>query len=128
VPPDQIIGHLIAEVIGAECLDGMRLHVEAALAGKPVERDAQIVHKSLGRRWIHIDCAVELHGGTVHHGRADVEDGDVGMEAGSSVATESDRAQAKKAGFAEHLTKPVDGGRLPRALDPAGSETAGASA
>jgi CheY-like chemotaxis protein len=37
-----------------------------------------------------------------------------------------DRARAKNAGFAEHLTKPVDGGRLLEALDAAGSEPAGA--
>ena len=30
---------------------------------------------------------------------------------------ESDRARAKQAGFAVHLTKPVEGGRLLRALD-----------
>ena len=42
--------------MGAECLQGMRPHVEAALAGKPMERDAEVVHKKLGRRWIHVDC------------------------------------------------------------------------
>jgi signal transduction histidine kinase/ActR/RegA family two-component response regulator len=52
----QIIGHTIAEVIGPECLEGMRPHVEAALAGQPMKRDAQVFHKRLGPRWIHVDC------------------------------------------------------------------------
>ena len=56
VARDEIIGHSIAEVMGAECLQGMRPHVEAALAGKPMERDAEVVHKRLGPRWIHVDC------------------------------------------------------------------------
>lgn len=55
-PRDQIIGRTIAEVIGPECLEGMRPHVEAALAGQPMKRDAQVFHKRLGPRWIHVDC------------------------------------------------------------------------
>ena len=55
-PRDKIVGSSIAEVIGTECLDGMRPHIEAALAGKAMERDAQVVHKRLGPRWIHVDC------------------------------------------------------------------------
>ncbi len=51
----QIIGRTIAEVIGTECLEGMRPHVEAALAGQPMKRDAQVFHKRLGPRWIHVD-------------------------------------------------------------------------
>ncbi len=53
---DQIIGHSILEVMGTECLHGMLPHVEAALAGKPMQRDAEVEHKKLGRRWIHVDC------------------------------------------------------------------------
>jgi CheY-like chemotaxis protein len=34
---------------------------------------------------------------------------------------ESDRDRARKAGFSEHLTKPIDGGRLIGALDATGS-------
>ncbi len=42
---------------------------------------------------------------------------------------ESDRARAREAGFAEHLTKPVEGGYLLRALDrPRSAETAGLGA
>ena len=41
---------------GAQCLEGMRPHVEAALAGKPMQRDAEVVHKRLGHRWIHVEC------------------------------------------------------------------------
>ena len=52
---DQIIGHTIAEVIGPECLRGMLPHVEAALAGEPMACDAEVVHKKLGPRWIHVD-------------------------------------------------------------------------
>ncbi|HSY41916.1 MAG TPA: PAS domain-containing protein, partial [Polyangia bacterium] len=55
-PRDQIIGHTVAEVIGPECLEGMRPHVDAALAGQPMKRDAQVFHKGLGPRWIHVDC------------------------------------------------------------------------
>ena len=53
---ERIIGHSIAEVMGAECLQGMLPHVEAALAGKAIERDAEVIHKRLGPRWIHVDC------------------------------------------------------------------------
>ena len=56
VPREKIVGHLIADVIGATCLKGMQPHVDAALAGKAIERDAEIFHKRLGRRWIHVDC------------------------------------------------------------------------
>jgi PAS domain S-box-containing protein len=53
---DEIVGHSIAEVLGPQCLEGMRPHLEAALAGVPMVRDAEVVHKRLGRRWIHVDC------------------------------------------------------------------------
>jgi PAS domain S-box-containing protein len=53
---DKITGSSIAEVMGTECLEGMRPHIEAALAGKAMKRDAQVVHKRLGPRWIHVDC------------------------------------------------------------------------
>jgi len=56
VERDQIIGRSILEVMGTECLQGMRPHVEAALAGKPMQRDAEVVHKRLGPRCIHVDC------------------------------------------------------------------------
>ena len=56
VARDEIVGHSILEVMGSECLAGMRPHVDAALAGKPMQRDAEVVHKRLGRRWIHVDC------------------------------------------------------------------------
>jgi PAS domain S-box-containing protein len=53
---DEIVGRAIIDVMGSECLEGMRPHVEAALAGKPMQRDAEVVHKRLGRRWVHVDC------------------------------------------------------------------------
>src|SRR5580704_10965689 len=56
LPRDQIVGQTIAEVMGSECLKGMRPHIEAALAGKAMQRDAEVVHKRLGRRWIHVEC------------------------------------------------------------------------
>lgn len=55
VARNQIVGHAIVEVMGPERLQGMRPHVEAALAGKPVQRDAEVVHKTLGPRWVHVD-------------------------------------------------------------------------
>ena len=55
-PRDKIIGQAITEVMGIGCLKGMYPHIEAALAGKPMERDAEVVHKTLGPRWIHVDC------------------------------------------------------------------------
>src|SRR4051812_20012927 len=55
-PRNKIIGHAITEVMGTGCLLGMRPHIEAALAGRPMERDAEVVHKKLGPRWIHVDC------------------------------------------------------------------------
>jgi len=55
-PCGQIAGRLIVEVIGDEGLQGMRPHIETALAGKPTERDVELVHKTLGRRCVHVDC------------------------------------------------------------------------
>ncbi|HTB56740.1 MAG TPA: ATP-binding protein [Polyangia bacterium] len=55
-PRDKIVGQTIAEVMGPACMQGMRPHIEAALAGKAMQRDAEVVHKRLGRRWIHVDC------------------------------------------------------------------------
>ena len=56
MPSDQIVGHPIAEILGAACVESMRPHVEAALAGRPMERDAEVHHKTLGMRWVHVDC------------------------------------------------------------------------
>ena len=56
LPSDQIIGHPIAEVLGAACFESMRPHVEAALAGRPMERDAEVHHKTHGTRWVHVEC------------------------------------------------------------------------
>ena len=36
--------------------ESMRPHVEAALAGQSMERDAEVHHKTLGTRWVHVDC------------------------------------------------------------------------
>src|SRR3954447_10160331 len=52
---DQIVGRTISEVIGPQCLQGMLPHVEAALAGKPMDRAAEVGHKKLGPRWIPVD-------------------------------------------------------------------------
>jgi len=56
VPRDKIIGQAVTDVMGSGCLKGMSPHIEAALAGKPMKRDAEDVHKTLGPRWIHVDC------------------------------------------------------------------------
>ena len=56
LPREEIVGHPIAEVLGAGCLDSMRPHVEAALAGRAMERDAEVHHKTHGTRWVHVDC------------------------------------------------------------------------
>jgi PAS domain S-box-containing protein len=53
---DQIIGRPIVEVIGAEWVEAMRPHIDAALAGAAMARDAELVHKTLGPRWVHVDC------------------------------------------------------------------------
>jgi PAS domain S-box-containing protein len=56
VPREQIVGRSIVEVLGAECLEHMRAHVDAALAGRPTEREAEVQHRGRGPRWVHIDC------------------------------------------------------------------------
>ena len=56
VPREQVIGRSIGEILGAECVESMRPHVEAALAGRAMERDAEVMHKMLGPRWIHVAC------------------------------------------------------------------------
>jgi signal transduction histidine kinase/ActR/RegA family two-component response regulator len=56
LPSDQIVGRPIAEVLGAACLESMRPHVEAALAGQSMQRDAEVHHATLGTRWVHVDC------------------------------------------------------------------------
>jgi PAS domain S-box-containing protein len=56
VPREQVVGRLIADVLGAECVANMRPHVDAALAGRATEREAQLHHKGLGPRWVHVDC------------------------------------------------------------------------
>jgi PAS domain S-box-containing protein len=56
VPRDQVIGRSIAEILGGLCAESMRPHVRAALAGNATERDAEVAHKTLGPRWIHVSC------------------------------------------------------------------------
>jgi PAS domain S-box-containing protein len=57
VTPDQIApGKPIADVIGEKCIESMRPHIEAALAGRSISRDVEVMHERLGRRWVHIDC------------------------------------------------------------------------
>jgi PAS domain S-box-containing protein len=56
VPRGEVVGHSIDEILGAECVVSMSPHVEAALAGRAMERDAEIHHKTLGPRWVHVAC------------------------------------------------------------------------
>jgi PAS domain S-box-containing protein len=67
VAPEQVLGRPIDEILGAECVDSMRPHIEAALAGKAMAREAEVFHK-LGPRWIHVDCVPTFDASGVPNG------------------------------------------------------------
>jgi PAS domain S-box-containing protein len=56
VPRDEIIGRPIDEMFGAAWAESMRAHVEAALAGRATAREAEVNHRTLGLRWVHVAC------------------------------------------------------------------------
>ncbi|MCA1615376.1 MAG: PAS domain S-box protein [Acidobacteria bacterium] len=55
VERESVIGKRIAEVLGAEAYEKISGHVEAALAGRPVEFEMEIPYESLGPRFMHVD-------------------------------------------------------------------------
>jgi PAS domain S-box-containing protein len=68
VPSEQVVRRPIEEVLGTAFVQAMRPHIEAALAGKPMERDTEVIHQTLGSRWIHVDCVPTFDGSGVPDG------------------------------------------------------------
>jgi PAS domain S-box-containing protein len=66
--PAQVVGRLLPEVIGTAAYEGVRGHVEAALAGRAVEFEVAIPYPQLGTRVMHcayrpeVDAAGEVRG------------------------------------------------------------------
>jgi PAS domain S-box-containing protein len=60
LPPEQIVGRPVADVMGAEAFETIRPHVEKVLSGHRVEFEAEIPYASAGRRWMRVvyvpDC------------------------------------------------------------------------
>ena len=52
IPAAEIIGRRIVDVIGDEGMRSIRPYVEAVLAGKPVEYEAEVRLGKIGKRWI----------------------------------------------------------------------------
>lgn len=50
--PEDIIGHRIEEVLGAEAMVAIRPHIDEVLQGREVRYEEQVPFKGLGPRWI----------------------------------------------------------------------------
>jgi two-component system CheB/CheR fusion protein len=50
--PDEIIGRLIADVIGQAAFERIRPHIERVLSGEVVKYEEQVNFKGIGPRWI----------------------------------------------------------------------------
>jgi len=53
-PPDQIVGHSLAEVLGGAALEKIRPYIERVLAGERVEFEAELPYATIGPRWSHV--------------------------------------------------------------------------
>lgn len=53
LPPEEIAGRPLLEVIGKEGYEGIRPHVERVLSGEREEFEAQVNYLASGLRWIH---------------------------------------------------------------------------
>jgi PAS domain S-box-containing protein len=51
-PPEAIVGHPIAEVIGQEAFESLRPHFEQVLSGQAVRYEEEVNYRGLGRRWV----------------------------------------------------------------------------
>jgi PAS domain S-box-containing protein len=51
--PDEIAGHLIADIIGDKGLASLRPHIDRVLSGEAVEYEAYVDFKGPGGRWIY---------------------------------------------------------------------------
>jgi PAS domain S-box-containing protein len=52
--PQELVGKHFVEVMGQEPYTAIQPHIEAALAGKRVEFEAEIAYASLGPRWVYV--------------------------------------------------------------------------
>ncbi|HEX2855202.1 MAG TPA: response regulator [Opitutaceae bacterium] len=52
--PQELVGKHFSEVMGQEPYVAIREHIDAALAGKRVEFEAEIAYASLGPRWVYV--------------------------------------------------------------------------
>jgi PAS domain S-box-containing protein len=60
VPRDQVVGHSIDEILGAESAESMRPHIDSALGGQATEGEVEVFHETLGPRWVHLACVPTL--------------------------------------------------------------------
>jgi PAS domain S-box-containing protein len=52
--PDQIVGRAIPDVLGDEAYEAIRPHVEAALAGRRAEFEAEVPYRDIGRHYVRV--------------------------------------------------------------------------
>jgi PAS domain S-box-containing protein len=68
VARDQITGRHAREVIGEVAYEGVRAHIEAALAGREVRFELRVDYKTAGKRWVdaryipHVDAKGQVRG------------------------------------------------------------------
>lgn len=53
IPPEQVIGHTVPDILGVAAWDIVRPYVERALAGEQVSFDQQIPYRNGKPRWVH---------------------------------------------------------------------------
>jgi PAS domain S-box-containing protein len=56
-PVAEFIGKTLEEVVGEKAMAVIRPHVEAVLAGKHVEYEAEVPYEGIGPRWVHAEYA-----------------------------------------------------------------------
>jgi PAS domain S-box-containing protein len=56
-PSGELVGRKIAEVIGESAFQTILPHINAALAGRHVEYEAEVSYKDIGPRWVHVSYA-----------------------------------------------------------------------
>src|SRR6185436_17711069 len=53
LPPDQIAGRLIVDVIGPDAFATIQPHVERVLQGESLDYESIVDFTTIGRRWVH---------------------------------------------------------------------------
>jgi PAS domain S-box-containing protein len=54
IPPEQIIGKQIVEVLGAEAFETIRPYIERVLCDEPVNYETEVPYSRIGRRFMHV--------------------------------------------------------------------------